>query len=83
MTTSPLPLTRRAPSPAAAILAARDAANGVFSAYLWRRKADAEARARYRQIRDEIARMPADMALDLGICRGDADELAQKAVPLR
>ena len=36
--------------------------------------------ARYRQIRDEIARMPLDVALDLDIYRGDADRIARKAV---
>ena len=36
--------------------------------------------ARYRQIRDEIARMPLDVALDLDIYRGDAERIARKAV---
>ena len=36
--------------------------------------------ARYRQIRDEIAHMPLDVALDLDIYRGDADRIARKAV---
>jgi len=40
----------------------------------------ARDRARFRQTRNEIARMPLDVALDLGIYPGDADELARKAV---
>jgi uncharacterized protein YjiS (DUF1127 family) len=36
--------------------------------------------ARYRQIRDEIANMPLDVALDLDIYRGDADKIARRAV---
>ena len=36
--------------------------------------------ARFRQIRDEIAHMPLDVALDLDIYRGDADKIARKAV---
>ena len=36
--------------------------------------------ARYRQTRDEIARMPLDIALDLGIYPGDAHQIARKAV---
>ncbi len=36
--------------------------------------------ARYRRIRDEIARMPLDVALDLDIYPGDADRIARKAV---
>ena len=36
--------------------------------------------ARFRQIRDEIARMPLDVALDLDIYPGDADRIARKAV---
>ena len=42
--------------------------------------AAARDRARFRQTRNEIARMPLDVALDLGIYPGDADELARKAV---
>ncbi len=42
--------------------------------------AAARDRARFRQTRNEIARMPLDVALDLGIYPGDADELACKAV---
>jgi uncharacterized protein YjiS (DUF1127 family) len=30
--------------------------------------------------RNEIAQMPLDVALDLGIFRGDADKIARKAV---
>ncbi len=40
----------------------------------------ARNQARYRQTRNEIARMPMDVALDLGIYPGDADEIARKAV---
>jgi uncharacterized protein YjiS (DUF1127 family) len=36
--------------------------------------------ALYRQTRDEIANMPAAVALDLGIFPGDADRLAREAV---
>jgi len=36
--------------------------------------------ARYRSIRDEIARMPLDVALDLDIYPGDADRIARKVV---
>ena len=37
-------------------------------------------RARYIKTRNEIARLPLDMALDLGLFRGDADKIARKAV---
>ncbi len=36
--------------------------------------------ARYIATRNEIARLPLDIALDLGIYRGDADKIARKAV---
>jgi uncharacterized protein YjiS (DUF1127 family) len=36
--------------------------------------------ARYVATRNEIAQMPLDVALDLGIFRGDADKIARKAV---
>ncbi|MBT9245028.1 hypothetical protein KM031_01520 [Gemmobacter fulvus] len=36
--------------------------------------------ARYRQTRDEIARLPMDVALDLGIYPGDAHHIARDAV---
>lgn len=36
--------------------------------------------ARYVATRNEIARLPLDVALDLGIFRGDADKIARKAV---
>lgn len=36
--------------------------------------------ARYRHTRDEIARMPLDVALDLDIYPGDADRMARIAV---
>lgn len=37
-------------------------------------------RARYIATRNEIARLPLDVALDLGMFRGDADRIARKAV---
>jgi uncharacterized protein YjiS (DUF1127 family) len=36
--------------------------------------------ALYRTTRDEIANMPLDVALDLGIYRGDAERIAREAV---
>jgi hypothetical protein len=36
--------------------------------------------ARYRQTRDEIARLPLDIALDLDIYPGDAERIAREAV---
>ena len=36
--------------------------------------------AMYRTTRDEIANMPLDVALDLGIYRGDAERIAREAV---
>jgi uncharacterized protein YjiS (DUF1127 family) len=43
-------------------------------------KTAAENYARYRSTRDEIANLPLDVALDLGIYRGDADKIAREAV---
>jgi uncharacterized protein YjiS (DUF1127 family) len=43
-------------------------------------KTAARDRARYRRTRDEIARLPIDIALDLGIYPGDADRIARQAV---
>jgi uncharacterized protein YjiS (DUF1127 family) len=43
-------------------------------------RARIEQHARYRRIRDEIARMPLDVALDLDIYPGDAARIARKAV---
>jgi uncharacterized protein YjiS (DUF1127 family) len=40
----------------------------------------ARKQALYRRTRSEIERMPLDVALDLGIYRGDADRIARKAV---
>lgn len=40
----------------------------------------AEKRAKFRHIRDEIAAMPRDVALDLGIFPEDAARMAHKAV---
>lgn len=45
-----------------------------------RLKTAAALRARYRQTRDEIARMPLDVALDLNIYPGDAERIAHDAV---
>ncbi len=36
--------------------------------------------ALYRQTRNEIANLPADVALDLGIFPADADKIAREAV---
>jgi uncharacterized protein YjiS (DUF1127 family) len=36
--------------------------------------------ARYRETRDEIANLPLDVALDLGIYPGDAEKIARDAV---
>jgi uncharacterized protein YjiS (DUF1127 family) len=43
-------------------------------------KIAARNHARYVKTRDEIARMPLDIALDLGLDPGDADRIARKAV---
>ena len=43
-------------------------------------RANAAKRAEYRQMRDEIARMPRRMALDLGFYPEDAARIAAKAV---
>jgi len=40
----------------------------------------ASKRARYLQTRDEIARMPQDVARDLNIYPGDASRIAREAV---
>ncbi|MGQ0566418.1 MAG: hypothetical protein ACT4OK_15300 [Gemmobacter sp.] len=45
-----------------------------------RLRARLNEQARYRRIRDEIARMPLDVALDLDIYPGDAERIARKAV---
>jgi uncharacterized protein YjiS (DUF1127 family) len=45
-----------------------------------RLRAAVQTHARYRQTRDEIARMPPSVALDLGIYPGDAARLAREAV---
>ncbi len=36
--------------------------------------------ATYIKTRNEIARLPLDVALDLGLFRGDADKIARNAV---
>jgi hypothetical protein len=43
-------------------------------------RAEAEKRAVYRATRDEIARMPRAIALDLGMFPEDAEMIARKAV---
>lgn len=43
-------------------------------------KTAAANRAMYRQTRDEIARMPREAAIDLGIFPEDADSIAWAAV---
>lgn len=43
-------------------------------------RAEAAKQALYRVTRDEIARMPRSIALDLGIFPEDADRIARKAV---
>lgn len=45
-----------------------------------RLRAAAAKRAAYHRTVDEISRMPLDVALDLGIYRGDAEKIARKAV---
>jgi hypothetical protein len=40
----------------------------------------AAERARFRRLRDEIANLPRDIAIDLGIFPQDADRLAREAV---
>ena len=40
----------------------------------------AAKRAAYRRTRDEIARLPLDVALDLDLYPGDADRIAHEAV---
>jgi uncharacterized protein YjiS (DUF1127 family) len=41
---------------------------------------NAAERAEYRKIRDEIARLPRHLALDLGLYPEDASKIAHKAV---
>ena len=43
-------------------------------------RAAAEKRAAYRRTVLELRRMPEDVAMDLGIYRGDAERIAHKAV---
>ncbi len=43
-------------------------------------RAEAAKRAAYRKTRDEIARLPRSMALDLGIFPEDAEQIAREAV---
>lgn len=45
-----------------------------------RLKVAADKRARFLRTRDEIARMPVDVALDLNIYPGDASRIAYEAV---
>jgi uncharacterized protein YjiS (DUF1127 family) len=71
-------------SPVSALRAARTGAAGQrmrgMRALFGSARAEDGDSARYRRMRDEIARMPPEMALDLGIHPGDADELARRAV---
>ena len=48
--------------------------------FINRMKTALQDHARYVETRNEIARLPMDVALDLGIFRGDADKIARKAV---
>lgn len=43
-------------------------------------RAEAAKMAAYRRTRDEIARLPRSVALDLGIFPEDADKIAREAV---
>ncbi len=43
-------------------------------------RAEAAKRATYRTIRDEIARLPRAIAIDIGIFPEDAERIAYKAV---
>ena len=43
-------------------------------------RAELAKRAAYRRTRDEIARLPRSMALDLGFFPEDADQIAREAV---
>ena len=43
-------------------------------------RAEAAKFAAYRRTRDEIARLPRSMAIDLGIFPEDADQIAREAV---
>jgi hypothetical protein len=43
-------------------------------------KTAAQNRARYLRTRDEIANLPADIALDIGLFPADADRIAHEAV---
>lgn len=43
-------------------------------------RAGAAKRAAYRTIRDEIARLPRAIAIDIGIFPEDAERIARKAV---
>jgi hypothetical protein len=52
----------------------------IMTTILNRLRARLHEQARYRAIRDEIARMPLDVALDLDIYPGDAERIAHKAV---
>ena len=45
-----------------------------------RLRIEADKRAQYRRIRDEIAALPRDVAIDLGIFPEDASQMARKVV---
>lgn len=51
-----------------------------MSSLIQRLRRRAEEIALYRRTRDEIARMPLDVALDLDIYPGDASKIARAAV---
>jgi hypothetical protein len=84
MTASVLLPARSIPSPMAVLRSVlRGLASHPLRAYLASRRAAAARMARYTRVRDEIARMPPHIAMDLGICAGDADELAARVLDLR
>jgi len=51
-----------------------------MSTFMTRIRSAAAKRAAYNRTVDEISRMPLDVALDLGIFREDAEQIAYKAV---
>lgn len=59
---------------------ARSEGPGPMKTMIAKLRAQAAKRAAYRRIRDEIARMPRAIALDIGIFPEDAERIALKAV---
>jgi uncharacterized protein YjiS (DUF1127 family) len=53
---------------------------GNMKNFINRVKTAVDNYGRYITTRNEIARLPLDVALDLGLYRGDADRIARKAV---